>query len=110
MVDGGGYDPKRRGAPASSAPAQAYTAPVQSFSAPAAAPMASAPASKWEPCALPSPTFSLPSLFAQSLSYCRTSTRDHVSVYCDVLVLRSILRSRAYALILSLALSMTLYI
>jgi len=51
VTDGGGYDPKRRSAPAQSAPAQSYTAPAQSYTtAPAAAPMASAPASKWEPC------------------------------------------------------------
>ena len=56
-TDGGGYDPKRRGAPAQSLPAQSYAAPAQSYSAPAppapaAAPMASASASKWEPCTL----------------------------------------------------------
>jgi len=73
-TDGGGYDPKRRGAPAQSLPAQSYAAPAQSYSAPApsapaAAPTASASASKWEPCALLH--FSLSPFFrSHSLSVC----------------------------------------
>jgi len=60
---GGGYDPKKRGAPAQSdpkkrgAPAQSSSVPAQSYtpptgyvpSAPAAAPMSTSPAKKWEP-------------------------------------------------------------
>jgi len=73
MVDGGGYDPKRRDAPARSAPAQAYTAPVQTYSAPAA-PMTSAPASKWEPC-----TFIIVSLYLSLARFCVLSVDCSVS-------------------------------
>ena len=74
MTDGGGYDPKRRSAPAQSAPAQSYTAPVQSYSAaPAAAPMAGAPASKWEPCTL---------LFLVLFRTCRHSHAYTCSLSC----------------------------
>jgi len=80
VTDGGGYDPKRRSAPAQSgvASAQSYTAPTQS--APAAVaitatvptttvptatePMPIAPASKWQPC-----TLSFPRCVCMSLSH-----------------------------------------
>jgi len=68
VVDGGGYDPKRRGAPA-----QSYAAPVQSsdpLSAPVAAPMPSVPASKWEPCTFSTPHHSLTFSSALHLVFC----------------------------------------